>query len=57
MGSHKCRENHEKHICQIKDIKEDLDMVKDLVRDPLFICKRCGRAAKSEDNLCKPSKL
>ena len=57
MSSRSCHEGHEKHICQIKDIKEDLEKVKSLVRDPLFICKRCGRAAKSEDSLCKPSKL
>jgi hypothetical protein len=54
MSSHHCHEGHEKHICQIKD---DLDKVRKLVKDPLFICKNCGRAAKSEENLCKPTKL
>jgi hypothetical protein len=57
MSSDKCHKSHEKHLCQIKDIQEDLEKVKSLVRDPLFLCKRCGRAAKSEDHLCKPSKM
>lgn len=54
MSSHNCREGHEKHICQIKD---DFDKVRNLVKDPLFICKNCGRAAKNEENLCNPTKL
>jgi hypothetical protein len=54
MSSHHCHEGHEKHICQIKD---DFDKVRKLVKDPLFICKNCGRAAKNEENLCKPTKL
>lgn len=52
--SSKCREGHEKHICQIKD---DLDAIKKLVRDPEYICKNCGRAAKDKENLCNPTKL
>ena len=54
MSSHHCHEGHEKHLCQIKD---DFDKLKKLVKDPLFICKNCGRAAKNEENLCKPTKL
>jgi hypothetical protein len=52
MGN--CREGHDKHICQMKD---DLEKVKKLVKEAGYICKNCGRVAKSEENLCKPTKL
>jgi hypothetical protein len=52
MGN--CREGHDKHICQMKD---DLEKVKKLVKDPQYVCKHCGRAAHSEENLCSPTKL
>jgi len=52
MGN--CREGHDKHICQLKD---DLEKVKKLVKDPQYVCKNCGRAAHSEENLCSPTKL
>lgn len=29
----------------------------DLVRMPKYICRKCGRAAVSKDNLCKPEKI
>jgi hypothetical protein len=35
----------------------DLPMYKDLVRNPKFICKKCGRAAAKEENLCEPVPL
>jgi hypothetical protein len=53
MGS-KCREGHEKHICQMK---EDLEAIRKLVREPEYICKNCGRAAREKENLCNPTKL
>jgi hypothetical protein len=31
----------------------DLPMYKDLVRNPKFICNKCGRAAAKEENLCE----
>jgi hypothetical protein len=52
MGN--CREGHDKHICQMKD---DLEKVKKLVKNPEYVCKSCGRAAKNEENLCNPTKL
>ena len=52
MGN--CREGHDKHICQLKD---DLEKVKKLVKNPEYVCKSCGRAAKNEENLCNPTKL
>lgn len=43
-----------KSLCKIKD---DIDLLKTLVKDAKFICKKCGRAAKHEENLCKATKL
>jgi hypothetical protein len=39
------------------DIKDDLKKLKKLVLPPAYICLKCGRVAKDEDNLCKPEKL
>ena len=44
------------HLCRII-VSGDLGRVKKLVKDAQYYCKRCGRAAKSETNLCKPSKI
>ena len=32
-------------------------MWQEAVKDPLFICKKCGRAARDARNLCSPRKL
>jgi hypothetical protein len=34
-----------------------LEQIKALAKDPKFICKKCGRAANSSDNLCEPVEL
>ncbi|MHB8764388.1 MAG: hypothetical protein ACYDA8_08655 [Deferrisomatales bacterium] len=57
---HQCHssEHHheENHLCRIA-AKHDLERVKKIVKDAQFFCKRCGRAANDEKNLCDPSKL
>jgi hypothetical protein len=35
----------------------DLEKLKSTVRDPRFVCSRCGRAASSSQYLCSPEKL
>ena len=47
---------HEKHICALAGQKK-WDEVKKLVQNARYICKNCGRAAASGDNLCKPEKI
>jgi len=44
------------HLCQIV-AQRDLGRVKELVKDAQYYCKNCGRAARSEENLCNPSKI
>jgi hypothetical protein len=34
-----------------------LEQVKTLVKDAKFICKKCGRTAVKEENLCEPVPL
>jgi transcription elongation factor Elf1 len=34
-----------------------LEQIRSLVKDPKFICKKCGRVAHSADNLCEPVDL
>ncbi len=48
-----CNGEHEGHICLLasKDLFEE---IKNLTRDPKFICFNCGRVADSEKNLCNP---
>lgn len=37
--------------------KEAFKEYSELVANPQFICTTCGRAAKKEENLCKPRKI
>jgi len=48
---------HMKHLCNMADRGEDLATVKALVKNPKFICRKCGRAAAKEENLCEPVPL
>jgi hypothetical protein len=51
---------HEEHLCYLQNVgyvQSDLEEYKDLVRNPGFVCKNCGRAARSDKNLCAPEKL
>jgi len=48
---------HSKHLCDMAEKGVDLQTYKDLVRNPKFICKKCGRAAAKEENLCEPVPL
>ncbi|MFA5869843.1 MAG: hypothetical protein WC941_09120 [Candidatus Bathyarchaeia archaeon] len=49
--------NHDKHLCSLVAEGADLSEYKELVRDPKYICRVCGRAAASEKNLCDPVPL
>jgi hypothetical protein len=61
--------DHEEHLCFLENIgylksPELLEMgvdrkeeFKRLVKNPRFFCKKCGRAATFEKNLCEPERL
>jgi len=51
---------HDQHLCYLQNlgyVESNLEDYKSLVQNPQFICKKCGRAAANEKNLCKPDKL
>jgi hypothetical protein len=35
----------------------DFETYKNLVKNARFICRKCGRAAAKEENLCEPAPL
>lgn len=49
---------HQQHLCYMCDNGScSLDQVKELVKNAKFICRKCGRAAVHEENLCEPVPL
>jgi rubrerythrin len=53
------RTNMSKKMCSWKkdDIKENTKEFKKLIKNPSYYCKKCGRVAKDDKNLCKAKKL
>ena len=39
------------------EIKDNFKILKKLVCEPRYICRKCGRVANKEDSLCKPEQL
>jgi len=48
---------HSKHLCDMAKKGADFETYKNLVKNARFICKKCGRAAAKEENLCEPAPL
>jgi hypothetical protein len=48
---------HSKHLCALIAGGSGYTMVKELVKDPAYICAKCGRAAREGSSLCAPRKL
>ncbi len=51
---------HEEHLCYLENLgflESNLDKYKVLVRSANYVCRKCGRAAANEKNLCKADKL
>lgn len=48
--------NKEKNLCKWKkdDYADRLDRLRDIVRNPAYVCRKCGRAAREKRLLCKP---
>lgn len=44
-------------LCKLAKGSFRLKDVRPLVREPRFICEKCGRAAASKKSLCAPKKL
>ena len=51
---------HEQHLFLPQNVgflTSNLDEYKKLVKEGRYVCKRCGRAAANENNLCAPGRL
>ena len=51
---------HDKHLCYLNNLgfqNSNPEDFKELIKNPRFFCKNCGRAAANEKNLCKPQEL
>ncbi len=51
---------HGKHLCYLNNLgfpSSNEKEYKQLVKNPEFLCKNCGRVAASRNNLCKPVEL
>jgi hypothetical protein len=51
---------HDDHLCYLVNmgyIETSLDDYRALVKNSKFMCKRCGRSANSDENLCRPVKI
>jgi hypothetical protein len=48
--------DHEKHLCHITSLR-NMKTVGLLAKDAQYVCVICGRAAKSNNNLCEPAKI
>lgn len=46
----------EKHLCKIAK-GGDPEIIRPLVRNAVFFCRKCGRAAHDGANLCRPVKI
>jgi hypothetical protein len=48
--------SREAHLCKVAK-RDDPELIRPLVRDARFFCRKCGRAAQVEVNLCRPMKI
>jgi hypothetical protein len=51
---------HDEHLCYLVNmgyIQSNFKDYAELVKDPKFICKNCGRGSDSKDHLCQPKKI
>ena len=44
------------HLCKVAG-KKDLELIRDLVRDARYFCRKCARSAHSDEHLCKPVEI
>lgn len=49
----------DKKLCKVKKdcLMENLESYLELVREPQWVCRKCGRVAASEKRLCKPAPM
>ena len=53
MSHQVCKGDHKGHLCVLAS-RGEVEKIKDLVKNPGFICFNCGRVADCDTNLCNP---
>lgn len=53
MTKKKCIGDHSIHICELATNNKQ-DQILEMVKDPHYMCVKCGRVANLEKNLCNP---
>ena len=48
---------HETHLCELFKRGASLEQFAGLVRQPQYVCRKCGRVAHASDALCEPRAL
>jgi hypothetical protein len=56
MKKGECKGDHQGHLCVLAS-NDQIDRIKELTRNPQYICFNCGRVADCENNLCNPMSL
>jgi hypothetical protein len=57
MAENTCNsDEHAGHLCVLVSLKK-FDEIRELVKNPAYICFNCGRVADSDKNLCNPMPL
>jgi hypothetical protein len=51
-----CKGDHKGHLCVLAS-NELFDQIKELTKNPQYICFNCGRVADCAHNLCNPMPL
>lgn len=49
-----------KKLCKLVSgdyLDENMKAYMAIVKEPKYVCKKCGRVSKDEDLLCKPKKI
>ena len=56
MKKGECKGDHQGHLCVLAS-NDRIDEIRELTRNPEYICFNCGRVADCDDNLCNPMSL
>jgi hypothetical protein len=56
MGKNVCTGDHTGHLCVLAS-NEEFEEIKQITRNPEYICFNCGRAADCKKDLCNPMPL
>ena len=56
MAEMTCSGEHSGHLCVFAS-NQKFDEIKEITRNPEYICFNCGRVADCKENLCNPMPL